>query len=385
VKQSIGKSGELETFNTSSANKVLTHLVPYDIAEVPAKPREDLAPIESLDRSMRETIAIVNALYEKQPAWTRRGLRNNLKTDEQRTNLRHAIPYIGYIFRSGPWRDAIIKLGVDPRTSPEYRHYQTFMFRLLAREAEVARDGAGGRRGNVPRPSDTRTLDKENPFPASAGHIFSGKLPFSPDGRIWMIGDITDPQIRADLYPENPEPGFLRTECEIVTDGWFGNGTIAKAKTIMRSKIQAMMEGRDPDDADYVRILEFPAHVDLDSDFSAFTVDMETSSSKEIALATEVRSCIRSAPFWRGLTGDVGLGGKEKGKEKKKNGKSKGKNVEFEVDDQDQSEGEEEEIERQEMLAAQVAAAAEARDAAEEDAANGDGNESDHMDEDEDE
>jgi len=200
-----------------------------------------------------------------------------------------------------------------------------------------------------------------------------------------MIGDIRDPQIRADLYPENPGPDFLRKECEIVTDGWFGNGTIAKAKTIMRSKIQAMMEGREPDDADYVRIMEFPAHAVSENDFPLFTLDMETSSSKEISLATEVRAAIRGSPMWRNLTANASAG-KEKEKETKKKGKKKEKNVEFEVDDRDQSEGEEEEIERQEMLAAQAADAAAARDA-DEDEAHGDrdGDESDRMDEDEDE
>jgi general transcription factor 3C polypeptide 5 (transcription factor C subunit 1) len=342
---------------------------------------------------MRQTIQILQSLYEKQPAWTRRGLRNNLTTDEHRTNLRHAIPYIGYIFRSGPWRDAIIKLGVDPRTSPDYRHYQTFMFRLLAREAEVARDGAGGRRGTIPRPYDMRAVDKEESFPVSEGHKFTGHLPFSQDGRIWMIGDITDPQLRADLYPENPEPGFLRETCEIHTDGWFGNGTIAKAKTIMRSKIQAMMDGREPDEADYVRILQFPAHAASETDFSTiFTLDVDTASSKEISLATEVRSAIRSSPIWRELTANVSLENeRQKDKKKKEKKKGKGKTVGFEVDERDQdqaqSEGEEEEIERQELLAAQVVAAAAARDADEEDAANGngDGDDSDRMDEDEDE
>lgn len=386
MKNKISKSGELETFNTSSASKVLTHLVSYDIPTVPQKPREDLPPIETLDSSMRETITTLNSLYEKHPAWTRRGLRNNLSSDEQRTNLKHAIPYVGYIFRSGPWRDAIIKLGVDPRTSPDYRHYQTFMFRLLAREAEVARDGAGGRRHTVPRPSETR-LEREAAGSAYEGHFFTGKLPFSQDGRIWMIGDIKDPQLQATLYPENPEPNFLRETCEIISDGWFYNGTLAKARTVMRGKIQALMEGREAMDEDYVRILQFPTHAYSEDDFPSFTLDPETSTSKEIAMATEVRASIRGSPLWRNFTAakEKGKGvekekAKGKGKEKKTPGRKKAKVVEFE----DPSEGEEEEIERQEMIAEQVAAAAAARD---EDEANGqgEGDESDGLDEDVDE
>ncbi|KAJ5512133.1 Transcription factor IIIC subunit 5 [Penicillium fimorum] len=395
VKQAIGRSGKLETVNTQTANKILTHLVPYDIPVVPSEPRPDMLPISALDPGMLRTIATLNALYEKQPAWTRRGLRNNLKTDEDRLNLRHAIPYVGYIFRSGPWRDAIIKLGVDPRTSPEYRYYQTFMFRLLAREAELARDGGGGRRHNVPRPSDMRTNEDETTSGPSTGHIFTGKQPFAQDGRIWMIGEIEDAQLKADLFPADPEPGFLRSECDIVTDGWFGNGTLAKAKAVMRHKIQALMEGREPDDQDYVKVMRLPAHARSEADFPLFTLDPDVATQKEITLATEIRSIIRSSPVWRNLTANAGLVRREGEGRGKGKGKQavKGKSVEPEpeperepepeTDKVEESEGEEEEIQRREMLAAQVADAAAARDADE--AEEDDEDESDDMDEDEDE
>ncbi|KAJ5517748.1 Transcription factor IIIC, subunit 5 [Penicillium expansum] len=402
VKQAIGRSGKLETVNTQTANKVLTHLVPYDIPKVPSEPRADMLPISALDAGMLRTIATLNALYEKQPAWTRRGLRNNLTTDEDRLNLRHAIPYVGYIFRSGPWRDAIIKLGVDPRTSPEYRHYQTFMFRLLAREAELARDGGGGRRHNVPRPSDQRTGEDENANGPSTGHIFTGKQPFAQDGRIWMIGEIQDAQLQADLYPPDAGPGFLRSECDIVTDGWFGNGTLAKAKIVMRHKIQALMEGREPVDEDYTKIMQLPAHARSEADFPLFTLDPDVATQKEISLATEVRAIIRGSPVWRNLSANAGLVKREVGEGRgKAKGKQalKGKNVEPEPEPEpepekgdEESEGEEEEIQRREMLAAQVADAAAARDADEagdddeEDGdGDGDGDDSDDMDEDEDE
>ncbi|KAJ6034354.1 uncharacterized protein N7446_009103 [Penicillium canescens] len=404
VKQSIGQSGEITTVNTQQVHKVLTYLVPYDIEKVPTEPRPDLPPISTLDSSMRETINKLRALYETQPAWTRRGLRNNLTTDEDRTNLRHAVPYVGYIFRSGPWRDAIIKLGIDPRTSPDYRHYQTFMFRLLAREAELARDGASGRRHNLPRPFDLYNAQlsanaqnsNQNPEDGTSNtHIFTGKLPFSADGKIWMISEIQDPQLKQALYPP-PEKsvGFLREECEIVADGWYGNGTLGKAKTVMRHKIQALMEGREADDSEFWKVMELPDHARSEADFEKFTFDGDV-SSREMQLATEVRSAIRGSPIWNRLegSGNGGRGkGKGKGKERKKGkdldegpekgkgkgkpGKAgkgkKGKEVAFEEPDAEEqidepSEGEEEEIQRREMLAEQVAAAAEARDADQDD------------------
>ncbi|KAJ6107214.1 RNA polymerase III transcription factor subunit [Penicillium sp. IBT 18751x] len=352
VKQAVDESGKTITVNTQQPTKIRSHLVAFDIPVVPSEPQEDLAPIDSLDPILRGTIERVKKLFEERPAWTRRAIRSYLASDEQQPLLRHALPYVGYIFRSGPWRDAIIKLGVDPRTSPEYRHYQTFMFRVAD--------------------SNEADLDNHNSVSGSAHadtHIFTGQLPLPRDGRIWMAGDIKDPILASILYPADPPPSFLRSECEIISDGWFGNGTMAKVKTIMRAKIAALVENSTAPDSEFRRIALFPDHASSEEDLAAyFTVDPATSSSKEISYATEVRASIKGAPLWRrknekesyGMEKRPGRGGPRK----------RGKMVEFEgVDannEPEQSEGEEEEMQRKEILEEQVAAALAARDAVQE-------------------
>ncbi|KAJ9316621.1 hypothetical protein DTO271D3_3128 [Paecilomyces variotii] len=299
VKQSIDTSGKVTTVNTQQAPKVLTYLVTYDIQEVPTGPRESCPPIETLEKNLQDTIATVKKLFEERPLWTRRALRNLLPTHDERYCLRHAVPYVGYIFRSGPWRDAIVKFGHDPRTSPEYRQYQTIMFRLLAREAEVARDGGGGggRRHTLPRPAEA---GPDAPG-TSTSHLFTGQPPLPLDGKLWMICDITDPLLRSILFPPGPPPGFLRSTCDILIDGWYGNGTLAKAKTIMRAKVQTLMaENRATDDAEFERIVAFPDHAATEADLANFTLDPATASSRETQLATEVRGHIKGSPNWRG-------------------------------------------------------------------------------------
>lgn len=384
VKQSIDTTGQITTINTSQSAKVLTHLVPFDIPIVPHHPRESCPPIHTLEPILQETIQVLETLFMTRPAWTRRSLRNSLTSQEQRHALRHAIPYVGYIFRSGPWRDAIVKLGRDPRSSPDYRIYQTAMFRLLAREPEVARDGGGrattaipgaagagaaagaaGRRHNpflrapetAPNPlsattTTTTTADGTvstiTPVPTGTSHIFTGHPPLPLDGKMWMFCDITDPLLRNLLFPEEststvpeaaPIPGtdpgtdpgagertFLRQTCEPVTDGWYQTATLAKAKTIMRSKIQTLSDDRTPDDALFARILTlFPDHVDeehLQEDLArrfAFddlgsvagggsmgsSVAGGEASSKEMQLATDIRAAIKSAVTWRGTVSRV--------------------------------------------------------------------------------
>jgi hypothetical protein len=53
----------------------------------------------------------------------------------------------------------------------------------------------------------------------------------------------TRPQLRVLDLANHPDPSFR-------------NGALAKAKTIMRNKIQALMEGREPVDEDYTKITE---------------------------------------------------------------------------------------------------------------------------------
>ena len=304
VKQSIDKSGQVTIVNTQQVTRVLTHLVPYDIPIVPSKPRDNCAPIPTLDKTLQETIVALEKLFTERPAWTRRGLRNSLKNVEQRYCLRHAVAYVGYIFRSGPWRDAIVKFGHDPRTSPDYRTYQTFMFRILPKELELSRDGGSGRRHTLPRPSEAVTEPSGNPSSGevSPTHLFTGQPPLSLDGKMWMVCDITDPLLSSILSPTNPPSNFLRTTCDRVCDGWFGNGTLAKVKTIMRAKIQALAtDNRPTDDTDFVRLLSLPDHASIDDNIAEFTLDPEVASSRELQLAAELRSTIRGAPNWKGM------------------------------------------------------------------------------------
>ncbi|GAB1192939.1 hypothetical protein APSETT444_002140 [Aspergillus pseudonomiae] len=346
VRQSIDSSGNITTVNTQKPTKVLTHLVSYDVAEVPSKPNENTPPLETQDATLQETVAIIRDLFEKRPAWTRRGLRNNLRTIEQRYALRLAIPYVGYIMRSGPWRDAIIKFGHDPRTSPDYRRYQTVMFRILPREADVARDGYAGRRHAVPRLNEPAAADPSTDLKSDT-HIFTGQLPLPLDGRMWMFCDITDPLLRSIVFPAEEAPGFIRETCDTVSDGWYGGGTLAKLKLIMRHKILGLIEERIPEDQDFARILSFPDYATPENVNTAFTLDASVVSNRELTMATEIRAMIKGTPSWR----EANQGQQEQDTTTKRGKGAAGRRVQWrDTAREDESEGEEEAIEKQEIL-----------------------------------
>ncbi|GES58125.1 RNA polymerase III transcription factor subunit [Aspergillus terreus] len=367
VKQSIDTTGKVTTINTQQAVRIRTYLVPYDISQVPTHPRENCPPLAEQEQTVKDTVAAIEALFTQRPAWTRRALRNALPTLEQRYALRMAIPYVGYIFRSGPWRDAIVKFGHDPRVDPAYRIFQTVMFRgnrvdfdSVGRRARrnqrpaASPDAADDREPAVLDPSATLTTDS---------HIFTGQPPLPRDGRMWMFCDIADPLLRSivRLDAAAPPPGFLRETCDTVSDGWFGSGTLAKLKTIMRHKILANEEGRVPDDADFVRLLDLPDHADPENFLAEFSLDPAVATSQELMLATEVRSVIKGTASWREKNAAAAGEKTAKGKAERR--------VQWEDEGGDEgegegeeSEGEEEELEQEEILEAAV----DAMDAAEE-------------------
>ncbi|PLB42254.1 transcription factor TFIIIC subunit TFC1 [Aspergillus candidus] len=370
VRQTMDTSGNITTINTQRAAKVLTHLVPYDIDPVPSQPRDSCPPMEKLDSTMRETITIIADLFAQRPAWTRRGLRNALPKVEQRYALRHAIPYVGYVFRSGPWRDAIVRFGHDPRTDPEYRKYQTLMFRILPREPDVARDGGGSAAHSTPTPTPSAAATAAaaaaaTPGPTGGGrrhaltrmneaahdmqsgsevlptdtHIFRSKPPLPRDGRMWMFCDIEDPLLRRILFPEEQQSpshqiraGFLREKCDILSDGWYGNGTLAKAKMVMRAKILALLGEREADDADFAQLLTLPDHAASPEALAeGFSLDPRVASARDLMLATEVRSTIKSSAAWRAMVRGRGeRGGGVRGGEDEGEDEDEGEYVEEE-------------------------------------------------------
>lgn len=166
-----------------------------------------------------------------------------------------------------------------------------------------------------------------------------------------MFCDITDPILQSILSP-SPEPAnFLRKTCDNTVDGWYGNGTTAKLKAIMRHKILALYEGRTPDDSEYAPLLSLPDHASPATGLGGFSLDPGSVSATAAMLATEIRSTIKGALTWKemvkGKQGRGGGAGNEEQGAVNIEDEGEGEGVEGE-----ESEGEEEAIEQEEMMEA---------------------------------
>ncbi|KAI0376549.1 hypothetical protein F5Y04DRAFT_209826 [Hypomontagnella monticulosa] len=197
---------------------------------VPEKPRRE--PAMKIPDGL---LSQLHALMDKRPIWTRRAILNHVTGDFTDSVMRVALQLVGYQFRGGPWRDAFIKYGLDPRPDPKFRIYQTLAFKLernIVGKKKIPWEVV--RKGQMKKPrGDNRK-----------SHLWDGET-FSTDGKFWQFCDITDPFLRKII-----DNAHLRTECDVNESGWYYKGTWTKVKMIMKVKMIAMQKGRMGSDTD---------------------------------------------------------------------------------------------------------------------------------------
>ena len=244
-------TGKTTFLNTQQFERL--HIMPFAInsTNLPTDMPDSLPPLESLSKNNQTGIAKLRALIATRPIVTRRvGLNHIGHTFEH--VFKHISQYCGYQFRSGPWRDTLVRYGVDPRTDPAYRQYQTVMFQLrppatnpsgeIARNGEVngsAAEKAAAAAGNAEMSAGKWRWNKNPRHRLKDGeqssHIFDGRRLWT-DGKVWQLCDIECPLLR-ELLDKSP----LRQQCDLEGDGWFANGTSAKLRVIMKDMINVLM------------------------------------------------------------------------------------------------------------------------------------------------
>lgn len=197
---------------------------------VPEKPRR-----ESAMQIPEGLLNQLHALMDERPIWTRRAILNHVVGDFTDSVLRVALQLVGYQFRGGPWRDAFIKYGLDPRTDPKFRIYQTLAFKLernIIGKKKIPWEVV--RKGQMKKPRGNNRKS----------HLWDGER-FSTDGKFWQFCDITDPFLRRII-----DNAHLRTECDLNESGWYYKGTWTKVKMVMKVKMIAIQKGRMGSDSD---------------------------------------------------------------------------------------------------------------------------------------
>ncbi|KAL6902449.1 RNA polymerase III transcription factor IIIC subunit domain-containing protein [Trichoderma evansii] len=227
------------TVNTTAVKQVGHFIGTEDPA--PAGPQ---IPPDMTDPRMVEVIAQLEEAFEHRPVWTRRSLLNHLAGKLRNWNeLKKYLNYAAYQFKGGPWRDGVVPYGIDPRTDPKYRIYQTLMFKLpKQKRARKDQTWQSLRRAQMGR---TKEFVEE----LSASHTFDGET-YHTDGKVWQVCDITDPLLRELLDNAEVRPTWD------VSSGWYHGGLWAKVKAIMKTKLVAIQFGRQLTKEDFAPTLQ---------------------------------------------------------------------------------------------------------------------------------
>jgi hypothetical protein len=194
----------------------------------------------SYAKALQPMISLLQEAFNERPIWAREALASRVSHSPHMATLKKALQYVAYRFTAGPWRDCLIKRGVDPRRDPTYRVYQTIYFRVHNEEKAEKK---------WYQPS--RYANSQN-HARSAIQTFDGKS-FTPGNRIWQVCDISDPLLER-LIKTAP----FRQSCDNACDGWFTNGALAKIRSIMRTKLDVIQLGKKVTDEEFAVTLEFP-------------------------------------------------------------------------------------------------------------------------------
>ncbi|KFZ09673.1 hypothetical protein V502_08571 [Pseudogymnoascus sp. VKM F-4520 (FW-2644)] len=235
------QTGKKTLINHSTPARLATLYVAHDIPVTPSGPTNP-PPDDPLLISVIEEL---QAALSERPIWTRRAIMNRIGASPGVYLLKPAMQYVGYQFRGGPWRDAIIRYGVDPRTDPKYRFYQTLFFKIYDEVEKVPGQPWTDIRSEYTRRAQVTDVSLDS-------HIFDGTK-LSLDGKIWQVCDITDPMIQ-----RLASTSTLRSTCDLEVNGWYCNGTWAKIKAVMRTKISAIRAGKHVPDEAFETVLKVP-------------------------------------------------------------------------------------------------------------------------------
>lgn len=267
-------------------SKRQTQAVQPDVAEVPSVPPPNLDASRFTDM-VNDAIPKLRELLEKRPLVTRRVAQSAIPTLTPPTFF-EAGQFLGYMFVAGPWRDVLIKYGVDPRSDPKYRFYQTMMIYFRGKSAQKLGKPQTDAAGNTPQPP-TSDVSAATTSPA---YIFDGTYIDPSASNLWQLCDITDSNLYAILH----SPSAIRPTCDVWQWGWLHNGTMSKVRMIMRDKIHHLLAGNPPPEEDYQQLADIPDEVTEGS----VIFDKEKHSRAVAELRTAVRTHAKGYKLYKG-------------------------------------------------------------------------------------
>ncbi|RLV92573.1 Transcription factor tau 95 kDa subunit [Spathaspora sp. JA1] len=263
------KSGEIKVVANRNTLKLYTIMLDYHTGIVPKQPAPELQenfkklsakklPVNSPDTALLECIQWAKGIFEVKPIWLRKQL-EDVVPDKLKRALKQALPYVSYIYKSGPWRFANIKLGVDPKNDSSFWVYQSEYFRIPGLKFTTFMANKTGTQRIVPRTileanKQSGNIDEANEIEVSEHLFFNGVT--LPSTVTFQLGDILDLDITTILQDLLKHMGndFLREHCDF-QDGWLNRQCMEVVRRIIRYKLNRMVKDEPIDQNKIYKII----------------------------------------------------------------------------------------------------------------------------------
>ncbi|PSK36568.1 Transcription factor tau subunit sfc1 [Elsinoe australis] len=309
-------TGTTKSTNYTMPRRRILAALSFD-APAPSGPPPQLPNISTCPKALQQAVRNLTSLIDTRPLVTRRAALN-MSPDVAETLFKDCTQYVTYAFKSGPWKDTHVKFGTDPRQDPECRKWQTLGFQLDKQRRKDKGAGEAYKRPHL----------KEKPPEVENDHIFDGKK--LGENKTFQVADIVEETLK-----QHFDEAEVLGECDIEQTGWYGNGTIYAARTVMRDMMRVIKAGEDT--ARWKKVYEralkaVPGIVTEENADKIYVVAAELSREgldaeevkKTVGLVTEARSMSRS--------GTKGVG---------KHRRARGKSGRYEIGPRTESVGEE--------------------------------------------
>lgn len=101
----------------------------YNSGPVPTQPRTQTRQNLALRFIEKDSVAIIEKLFQERPIWTKGALSHHAVTVDK-NSMKFILATEAYYFQTGPWRNAWVRIGYDPRLDPSARTMQILDYRV---------------------------------------------------------------------------------------------------------------------------------------------------------------------------------------------------------------------------------------------------------------
>ena len=115
--------------------------------------------------------------------------------------------HVAYMWRAGPWRDTCVLYGVDPRSDPKYRKFQSVVFQVETERPTGRKKGEAGGEGVIGWGAMEKAMAEAT---VAQSHVFDGK-DLVKDGRCFQLCDVTDPLLMGIINTDR-----IRKKCDVL-------------------------------------------------------------------------------------------------------------------------------------------------------------------------